>query len=208
MNKPKEKDESRWSRGTRVIARNDVLGYYYAGQIIKVLDSSTVNVRFENGCEQRELSTRFIIRKADPSAYLSVGDYVMASVINEYNERCWVPGIIQTKLIQIDAHAHPKLYMVLYFNGQEGNNCRQELVKISKHFYGTAVNYIRSKLGLGTHVRDEEVVREKSPEKEPAVVVAPPAPDLTDLKGEILDEIKMYFDACKLNLEIRFFNCV
>ena len=130
MNKPKEKDESRWSRGTKIIARNDVLGYYYAGQITKAIDASTVNVRFENGCEQRELPTKHVLRLADPAAYLSVGDYVMASVINEYDERCWVPGIIQTKLVQVDAHSRPKLFMVLYFNGQEGNNSRVELIKI------------------------------------------------------------------------------
>ena len=37
----------------------------------------------------------------------------MASVINEYDERCYVPGIVQA----INEFSTPKLYTVLYFNG-------------------------------------------------------------------------------------------
>ena len=64
--------------------------------------------------------------------------------------------------------------------------------------YGAAVSFIRSRLGLGTYVKDEEPVRERSPVVvERQVVVQAPPPDLTGLKGEILDEIKMYFEECK-----------
>ena len=68
----------------------------------------------------------------------------MACVINEFEQKCWVPGIVQT----IHQHAYPKLFTVLYFNGQEGENTRQELAKITRNAYGFIVNYIRSKMGI------------------------------------------------------------
>lgn len=72
------------------------------------------------------------------------GDYVMASVINEFEQKCYVPGIIQL----VDPNSFPKLYTVLYFNGQEGENTRPEMIKINKSTYGSIVNYIRARLGL------------------------------------------------------------
>ena len=69
----------------------------------------------------------------------------MASVLNEFEQRCWVPGIVQL----IDPNSFPKLYTILYFNGQEGENTRPELIKINKSSYGSIVNYIRGRLGLG-----------------------------------------------------------
>ena len=68
----------------------------------------------------------------------------MASVINEFDHSCWVPGIVQT----IETNTFPKLYTILFFNGQEGDNTRPELVKINKSAYGFIVNYIRSMLGM------------------------------------------------------------
>lgn len=68
----------------------------------------------------------------------------MASVINEFEQKCWVPGIVQL----IDQNSYPKLYTILYFNGQEGENTRVEMIKINKNKYGFIVNYIRARLGL------------------------------------------------------------
>lgn len=72
------------------------------------------------------------------------GDYVMALVVNEFSEKCYVPGIIQF----IDTIAQPKLFTVMYFNGTEGFNIRNELISISKNRYALSTNYIRNKLGL------------------------------------------------------------
>ena len=72
------------------------------------------------------------------------GDHVMASVINEYDERCFVPGIIQA----VNENSTPKLYTILYFNGQENYNLRNELIKICKKKYADITNYIRQKLGI------------------------------------------------------------
>lgn len=75
---------------------------------------------------------------------LKAGDYVMASVTNEFEQKCFVPGIVQL----IDPNSFPKLYTVLYFNGQEGENTRPEMIKISKSSYSSIINYIRARLGL------------------------------------------------------------
>ncbi len=71
----------------------------------------------------------------------------MAFVINEFKEKCYVPGIVQSKLLQTDPKSYPKLYTILYFNGEEGENSRAELIKINRFKYGFIVNFIRSKLG-------------------------------------------------------------
>lgn len=68
----------------------------------------------------------------------------MASVVNEYEQICWVPGIIQS----IEDYTYPKVYSVLYFNGQENENIKLEMVKVSKNTYGRIVENIRSRLGF------------------------------------------------------------
>ena len=68
---------------------------------------------------------------------------MLASVINEYDQLCWVPGIIQS----IDDYSYPTLFTVLYFNGQENENIKLEMVKINKSSYGRIVENIRLRLG-------------------------------------------------------------
>ena len=68
----------------------------------------------------------------------------MASVLNEFDQPCWVPGIVQ----DIEHRTLPKTYTILYFNGQEGENIKTELLKINKSTYGLIVSYIRSRFGL------------------------------------------------------------
>jgi hypothetical protein len=68
----------------------------------------------------------------------------MALVINEFKDSCYVPGIVQS----IDTICNPKLFTIMYFNGTEGLNLRNELISISKSRYGFASNYIRNRLGL------------------------------------------------------------
>ena len=67
----------------------------------------------------------------------------MAKVLNEFDIPCYVPGVVQ--LIKSDFHK--RVYTILYFNGQEGDNITSELIKISQKAYGHIVNYIRSILG-------------------------------------------------------------
>lgn len=67
----------------------------------------------------------------------------MARVKNEFEQICWVPGTIQT----IDSLSTPKVYDVFFFNGQNGQNKREDLLKIDKKQYGYSVNFIRNRLG-------------------------------------------------------------
>jgi hypothetical protein len=72
------------------------------------------------------------------------GDYVMAAVINEFKEKCYVPGIVQSTCVRKTS----KTYMVMYFNGIEGMNKRNEVIVITKNRYGLAADFIRNKLGF------------------------------------------------------------
>ncbi len=140
------KPEDKLSKGERVIARNDLLGYYYMGKISKLVDSRHVNVKLDGGgggSLQENMSTRYIL-KLNNRVHVTYGDYVLAQVINELNESCFVPGIIQT----INQLSNPKLYRVMYFNGQDGENSRNEIVKINKTTFSFTVNYIKTRLGL------------------------------------------------------------
>ena len=197
----KTRDEKALLRGSRVIARNDILGYYYPGKVHKVIDARAVDVLFDDNFRQNEMSCRHVLKLIDSKGYFTVGDYVMACVYNEYDDSCWVPGIIQSKLLQLDRRSK-NLYTVLYFNGQEGDNSMSEIIRIDKHIYGETVSYIRSKLGMNTNLKEEGDLIIKTPVKSKSPSPPPPAPDLAELKTEIVHEIKEYFGSCKLNLFI------
>lgn len=82
--------------------------------------------------------------------FLKPGDHVMAKVMMEVNNigvPCWVPGVTQSIRTNTPNCTHSKIYIILYFNGQEGENTRLELLKISSRQYGFIVGYIRSIFG-------------------------------------------------------------
>lgn len=182
-------------RGDRVIARNDFLGYYYPGKITRVLDSKMANIEFETGEKQKKTSLKFIRKLFDVRAYFTLGDHVLASVINEYEQLCWVPGIIQS----INDYNYPKLYTVLYFNGQESENIKLEMVKISKSDYGSIVENIRHRLGLNTYsknstdLKPSHEIKADSPSPRPQT-----PPDLGEIKREIVDQIKDHLTSLHL----------
>ena len=140
----------------------------------------------------------------------------MASVINEFEQNCWVPGIVQS----IDQISYTKLFTVLYFNGQEGENTRQELYKINRNTYGFIVNYIRSRLGIKWVFFIKYIFKLRNtiiwiilifstslkPHHEEKKIQAPnpgpPSPDLDQLKEEIVDSIKIHFNSCKIIISI------
>ena len=63
----------------------------------------------------------------------------MAKVTNEFGENCWVPG----KIMDIYYYSKsPKLFRVLYYNGVEGYNMTNELVKIDENLYNDIVKRI------------------------------------------------------------------
>ena len=219
--KPKENNENnQLRRGNRVIARNDLVGYFYSAKITFVHNSRHVDVKFEHTeVTQQKMSFRNVIKQqANSSGFFSAGDYVMACVVNEFEEKCWVPGIIQAKIIATKPCClkclNVKMYRILYFNGQEGDNSESELIKINKHSYGFIVSFIRSKLGISSHVAPSSSFKH---EKSLATVGTETDRDEDDtekdtdsvsggrhvneeeiqiIKTDIISEIKQHFDSC------------
>ena len=93
MMKSSPKKEDKLSRGDKVIARNDLLGYYYSGKLYtkkklnhlfnfkhelfkgkvsKVIDSRHANIKFDKGPKQEGMSIRNIIKAPGVTPYLSV----------------------------------------------------------------------------------------------------------------------------------------
>lgn len=66
------------------------------------------------------------------------GDFVMANIINEFGQDCWVPGIVQF----VNYDSEPISYRVLYYNGEEGSNTYTQLIKLSKDQYFNIKDYI------------------------------------------------------------------
>jgi hypothetical protein len=59
-------------RNDKVIARSEVVGYFYEGVITKMVDSRHANIRFESGERFDNLSLRHVIKLNDIAPYLSV----------------------------------------------------------------------------------------------------------------------------------------
>ena len=140
----------------------------------------------------------------------------MACVVNEFEEKCWVPGIIQSKLIATKPCCmkcmNIKMFKILYFNGQEGENTENELLKINKYTYGSIVNDIRNKLGISSNIMpfndvnkhdkslftvgtetDRETLLDESTNAGHVKEA-----EIKEIKTEIVSEIKVYFDSCNL----------
>ncbi len=64
--------EHKFSRGDRVIARNDLLGYYFSAKIIKSHDTRHANIRFDHGPKQTKVSFRNMIKLNGKTHYLCV----------------------------------------------------------------------------------------------------------------------------------------
>jgi len=145
----------------------------------------------------------------------------MAKVINEFDEKCWVPGVIQSKMLINKPCClkcmSTKMFRILFFNGQEGDNAESELIKINKYSYGFIVNYIRAKLGISSNVMQiiNDDFNSSKHSKHSNTVGTETERDQDDdtfmdtnrhvneeeinlIKADIVNEIKVHFDSCKL----------
>jgi hypothetical protein len=66
---------------------------------------------------------------------------MLCAVINEKAIECFVPGVVQSIKVSLD-NKNINKYLILYFNGQYGENLSCELVKITKNLYGVIVDHI------------------------------------------------------------------
>jgi hypothetical protein len=66
--------------GKTILARHDLHGYYYEVKVFKQNDSRHVSVRFENGAEQLNVPTLFVLRMdgTESRSYLDVNYYLFA----------------------------------------------------------------------------------------------------------------------------------
>ena len=73
--------EDKLSRGDKVIARDDMFGYYYTGKVAKIVDARHVNIHFDkDGSLQTDVSIRHVVKLASVS-YLSVRPTMSIPVI-------------------------------------------------------------------------------------------------------------------------------
>ncbi|EDO28327.1 predicted protein [Nematostella vectensis] len=114
-------------RHHKVLARNEVDGFYYPGLVSKCINSRYVEVDF-NDCERQAVSVRYVIpvEGARPCPTLKVGDYVLVRtpVPREVEDDviadgacCYVPGIVQ--VVPLRKSPATRCYTILRFNGKK-----------------------------------------------------------------------------------------
>jgi hypothetical protein len=125
-----------------VIGLWEETGYFYLGHLWNVYNNGTADLKFKNGHRQLNLTFKYII--VNRRSKLKVGDYVMANIMNEHDQDCWIPGII--KSIDYNDADEEFVYTVIYFNGEEGQNVNKQLIKIGKFQYHLFTQYLMHKL--------------------------------------------------------------
>ena len=68
----------------------------------------------------------------------------MANILNEYDQDCWMPGLV--KSIEYDDFNRCDVFTIIYYNGEEGQNTNEQLIKINKSQYDMFVEFFMSKL--------------------------------------------------------------
>ena len=104
-----------------VIARWDQTGYFLMGNISELLDRDHANVSFYNGREQNNLLYKYIVPVPKRYQYVKQGDYVMANILNENDQECWIPGIVTRVMFYTHKDGFDRLvYTVRFYNNYEG----------------------------------------------------------------------------------------
>ncbi|NXK81552.1 VWA3B protein, partial [Amazona guildingii] len=129
-------------KSQKVIARSDITGFYYAGTVIKNINSTCALVNLNNG-ETCTVPVKFIIPVggAMPCPYLQVGDYVFARTGTQTGNEYYVPAIVIATPKSMEMG--DKLHTVLMFNNRKEHCVRSGLIKISQMKYAFSCRYIR-----------------------------------------------------------------
>lgn len=65
--------EQKLTKGDKVIARNDMLGYFYPGKLLHIKDLKHVDVKFDKGFSQTDMPVRNVIKlNSAMSTFISV----------------------------------------------------------------------------------------------------------------------------------------
>ena len=59
-------------KGEKIIARNDMLGYYFSARVCKVFDSQYASIKFEDGSRNSNISITNLIKSTDTFSSLQV----------------------------------------------------------------------------------------------------------------------------------------
>ena len=161
---PKEKNDFQFGVGMDVVALWNQDGYFYGGKITNIYER-VADIFFKNGHRQQNQFYKYIVsNKRSPNQkvclifglnlnlkfilwffviILKAGDYVLANIMNEFGQDVWVPGLI--KSVNYSDIDKCKIYTVIYFNGQEGENINKQLIKIKKGQYNMFVENFMAK---------------------------------------------------------------
>lgn len=60
------------AKGDKIIARNDILGYYFSARVCKVFDSQYASVKFDDGTRISNISIKNVIKSTDAFTSLQV----------------------------------------------------------------------------------------------------------------------------------------
>ncbi|XP_028400268.1 von Willebrand factor A domain-containing protein 3B-like [Dendronephthya gigantea] len=150
--KPTEQPKSQWIRNHKVLARNNVDGFYYPGALRVNINPRYADVSFRD-IENQVVSLRHIIPNegSRPCPSLKVGDFVLVTLTRSGRPLCYVPGVVY--VVPLRQSKATKFYTIIHYNGSKATALRKDVVKISQSRYAFACRYIK----------DCEITANKSP---------------------------------------------
>ncbi|CAB4013416.1 Hypothetical predicted protein, partial [Paramuricea clavata] len=150
--KPVEQPKSQWIRNHKVLARNNVDGFYYPGLLRVNINPRYADVSFCD-VESQVVSLRHIIPNegSRPCPTLKVGDFVLVKLVREGRPPSYVPGVVY--VVPLRQSKATKYHTIIHYNGSKATALRKDIVKISQSRYAFACRYIK----------DCEITANKSP---------------------------------------------
>ena len=99
------------------------------------------NVKFFNQRCQNNLKYKFIVPLPTKYQRIREGDYVMCNVINEHDQDCWIPARV-FEITSDKKNDQQPIYSVIYYNGLEGQNSVDQVIKINENRFFLFADYI------------------------------------------------------------------
>ena len=128
------------SKGLRVIARNEIDGYYYPATVLESDTSTSAIVRFANESTSN-VETKHIIPRAGAISgpQLQVGDFVLAQKPKDLLRK-FHPGIVLA--LPAKSEPQPHFYTVVLWNRKQMSSVRKLIVKVSQQRFQETAGYI------------------------------------------------------------------
>ncbi|XP_076807901.1 von Willebrand factor A domain-containing protein 3B-like isoform X2 [Clavelina lepadiformis] len=145
-------------KGQKVIARDEIDGFYYTGVVVKSTDARHAQVLFKHG-DEANIPTRFVIQRSGAVSCppLKIGDNVLAFSRKDSNVSCYVPGIVIGTPRR--SQVRDKFYTILKYSNTKTALLRNKMVKISPERYSLIVRYIEHASQIDFSVPPVDFVR-------------------------------------------------